>query len=159
MIKKYLRFLVKNYLFAVIALVFTCVYWWSAKDLPAKSLDFPKALLLILIPLFIWNGVNSVRQFRQTLADKATPEDEKWDCRLHITFPKLLVTGLTLFYMLLIPIFGFLICTVVYLAAVSFYLGIRKPLPLVLFSVLVTGALYAIFAMWLHIRLPSGILF
>ena len=66
---QYIRFLIKEYLFALIALAFTIAYWVSAKNLPAKSIDFPKALLLIIIPLFIWNAVNSVREFKKLRSD------------------------------------------------------------------------------------------
>ncbi|MFA9381103.1 MAG: tripartite tricarboxylate transporter TctB family protein [Acetanaerobacterium sp.] len=159
MLIKYIRFMTKNYLFAVLAFAFTCLYWFSAKDLPAKSLVFPKALLVVLIPLFIWNGVNSVWEFRKTLKDEDTPEAKKWNCSLHITSPKVIVTLITLGYTLLIPILGFFLCTIIYLAVLAFYLGIRKPIPLILFTVLLTAVIYGVFVLWLMVRLPSGIIF
>ena len=158
MLIKYIRFLIKNYLFALVAMVFAGMYWFSAKDLPAKALDFPKALFMILIPLFVWNGVNSVREFYRTLSDTEREEAVKWNCSLHITKHKVIVTLLTLGYILLIPVIGFFICTVAYLAVLAFYLGIRRPVSLVLFSLLFTAVLYAIFVLWLQIRMPAGIL-
>lgn len=159
MVLKYIRFLIKNYLFAVVALFFTASYWLSARRLPPKALDFPKAILLVLIPLFIWNGVNSVKEFKKTLADSQQPEEDKWDCTLHITSPKVIVTAITVVYTLLIPVIGFFVCTVVYLAVLAFYLGIRKPVPLLLFTVLFTGAVYGIFVLWLRVFMPAGVLF
>lgn len=159
MLVKYIRFMIKNYLFALIALAFSVVYWLSAKDLPPKALDFPKAIFMVLIPLFLWNGVNSVREFRQTLSDTELEEARKWDCTLHITRQKVIVTLLTAAYTLLIPIVGFFICSIIYLAVLAFYLGIRRPVALVLFSVLFTAAIYGVFVLWLQIRMPSGMLF
>ncbi len=159
MLIKYIRFLIKNYLFALIALAFAGLYWFSAKDLPAKALDFPKALFMILIPLFLWNGVNSVREFIRTLSDTEKEEAGKWNCTLNITKQKVFVTILTLGYILLIPLIGFFICTVLYLAVLAFYLGIRRPVSLLLFSLLFTAALYGIFVQWLQIRMPAGVLF
>ncbi len=159
MLIKYIRFMTKNYLFAVVALIFSCVYWLSAKDLPAKSIDFPKAIFVVLIPLFIWNGVNSVLEFRKTLKDENTPEEKKWNCSLNITSSKVIVTLITAVYTLLIPVLGFFVCTVIYLAVLAFYLGIRKPVSLILFTILFTAVVYGVFVMWLQVRMPSGILF
>lgn len=159
MLVKYVRFLIKNYLFALIALAFAGAYWISAKDLPEKATDFPRALFLVLIPLFIWNGVNSVKEFRATLSDTEEEGPGKWDCSLNITKQKVVVTAFTLVYIVLISHVGFFICTIAYLAALSFYLGIRRPAAIVLFSVLFTVAIYGIFVLWLQIRMPAGILF
>ena len=156
---KYIRFLIKNYLFAVIALIFTGSYWLSARNLPSKALDFPKAVLFVLIPLFIWNGINSVTEFRKTLVDETLTEEEKWNCTLHVTSPKMIVTAITVIYILLIPVIGFFACTMAYLAVLAYYLGIRKPVPLILFVVLFTGAVYGIFVLWLRVFMPAGLLF
>ena len=159
MVIKYIRFLIKNYLFAVLALAFTIAYWFSAKDLPEKATDIPRAILLMLVPLFIWNGANSIREFKKLLKDEEIPEETKWECGLHITRTKVVVTLITVVYLILTPVVGFFACTIVYLAALAFYLGVRKALPLILFSLLFTAALYGIFVIWLQIHMPSGILF
>lgn len=155
---KYIRFLIRHYLFALLALAFTCAYWFSAKDLPTESIVFPKALLAVLIVLFVWNGVNSVREFKKTLKDESTPEEEKWKCSLNITSPKVVVTVMTLIYILAVNWLGFVVSTFLYLGILAYFLGIRKPIPLVLFSAGYTAVMYGIFVMWLMVPLPSGIL-
>lgn len=159
MLVKYLRFVVKNYLFAVISMIFALMYWLSARTLPDKSLTFSKPVLLCLIPLFIWNIGKSVVDFRKTVADEKTSEKEKWDCSLHITKPKLIVTLATIAYVALLQVVGFLPCTALYLGGLAWYLGIRKPVRLVLFVALYTAVIYGVFGLWLNVRLPSGILF
>lgn len=159
MVRKYLRFVVKNYLFAVLSLVFAIMYTVSASRLPAKSLTFSKPVLLCLIPLFIWNFTKSVVEFRKTAADTQTPDAEKWNCSMHITKPKLIVTLATFAYVALLPVGGFLLCTALYLGGLAWYLGIRNPLRLILFVVLYTAVVYVIFGLWLNVRLPAGMLF
>lgn len=159
MLVKYLRFLVKNYLFAVISLIFTIMYWLSARTLPEKSLTFSYPVLICLIPIFIWNFVKSVMDFRKTVADQKQPEEEKWNCTLHITKPKVIVTLITIAYVALMKVLGFLPCTVLYLAALAWYLGIRQPKKLLLFTVGYTAVIWLIFDLWLNVRLPEGIFF
>lgn len=159
MVIKYLKFVVKNYLFAVLSMILALAYWISASKLPDKSLTFSKPVLLCLIPLFIWNGIKSVLDFRKTVVDEQTAEKEKWSCSMHITKPKVIVTMATVAYVALLPVGGFLLCTALYLAALAWYLGIRQPLKLILFVGLYTAVVYAIFGLWLNVRLPAGLLF
>lgn len=159
MLVKYLKYVVKNYLFGVLSMVFALLYWLNARTLPAKSLTFSIPVLLCLIPLFVWNIVKSVMDFRKTVADEEIPEKEKWNCSMHITKPKLIVTLATVAFVLLMPVGGFLLCTALYLGGLAWYLGIRKPLNLILFVAIYTAVIYAIFGMWLNVRLPAGILF
>lgn len=155
MLAKYIRYLIKHYLFALLALLFTLMYWVSAAKLPQTSVSFPRALTMLLVPLFIWNAVASVRDFRRTLSlDEA--EALKWRCDLNITTPKVVVTLATLAYIVLMPVIGFVVCTALYLAGLAYYLGVRKPLPLLLFTGVYTVAVYSIFVAWLRVRLPDG---
>jgi putative tricarboxylic transport membrane protein len=99
----------------------------------------------------------SIVGFRKQLAAE-TPEAEKWECSLNITKPKVVVTIATIIYVFVLPIVGFVVTTAVYLALLSFYLGTRKPLKLILFAVLYTAALYGVFVAWLGVRMPAGFL-
>lgn len=158
MLAKYGRFVVKKYLFSVIALIFVCVYWASASKLPEKSIVFPRAVTFILIPLFIWNFSLSIKQFRKLLADGETPEEKKWNCTLRITKPKLTLMGMTIVYALCIPVIGYCVSTLVYIASMTYYLGERRPAKVALFTVILFAVLYAIFGVWLRVRLPAGFL-
>jgi putative tricarboxylic transport membrane protein len=158
MAAKYIRYVVKNYLFAVLALIFAIMFWISASKLPSRAVVFPRALFFILIPLFIWNAVSSVRGFRKTLKDTDTAEGKKWDCSLGLNKPKIAVTLATLGYIVLMPVLGFIVSTLLYLVGLASYLGIRKPLALALFATIYISIVYAVFGLWLQVRLPTGIL-
>ncbi len=158
MLAKYGRFVIKKYLFSVLALIFVCVYWASAYKLPEKSIVFPRAVTFLLIPLFIWNISLSIRQFRKLRDDETVPEEKKWNCTLRVTKPKLVLMGMTILYALLIPVVGYCVCTVVYIASMTRYLGERRPGKLILFTAVLFAVLYAIFGLWLRVRLPAGFL-
>jgi putative tricarboxylic transport membrane protein len=158
MLLKYIRYVVRNYLFAVLALIFTVMFWVSASRLPSRAVVFPRALLYALIPLFIWNAVSSVRGFRKTLEDTDIAEEKKWNCTLGLNRPRVVVTLATLGYIVSMPVLGFITSTCLYLVGLSFYLGVRKPLTLALFAAIYIGIVYAIFGWWLQVRLPTGFL-
>jgi hypothetical protein len=158
MFLKYIRYLVRNYLFAVLALIFTAMFWISASRLPGRAVVFPRSLLFVLIPLFIWNAVSSVRGFRKTLVDAGIAEERKWDCALGLNRPRIVVTLSTLAYIVLMPVLGFITSTVLYLVGLAFYLGIRKPVALALFAVIYIGIVYTVFALWLQVRMPTDLL-
>jgi hypothetical protein len=56
------------------------------------------------------------------------------------------------------PVAGFITSTFLYLVGLAFYLGIHKPLSLALFAVIYISIVYAIFGLWLQVRLPTGFL-
>lgn len=154
----YLRFVVKRYFFAVLALVFVVLYWVSASSLPSESLVFPKFVTIVTIPLFIWVFVLSLREYRALAKDASVPEKEKWRCSLNLTKPKLVITVATILYVVLIPVVGYCVTTVLYVGGFSFYLGNRDPVRLILYTGIFFAILYAIFGIWLRIRLPGGFL-
>jgi hypothetical protein len=158
MLVKYIRYTIKNYLFAVLALIFTIMFLISASRLPSRAIVFPRALFFVLVPLFIWNVVSSIRGFRKTLADADISEEKKWNCALGLSRPRIVVTLTTLGYIVLMPVLGFITSTLLYLVGLAFYLGIRKPLALALFAIIYIGIVYAVFGLWLQVRLPTGIL-
>ena len=156
---KFIRFIIKRYLFAVIALAFVIVYWLSAKNLPEESLVFPKIITYIIIPLFVWVFIQSVVEFQKLKKDTTIPEEEKWNCTLNLTQAKLVIIAATILYIALIPVVGYVVTTAIYVAGLSFYLGNRSPIKLILFTGVLIAILYLIFAVWLRIRLPHGFLF
>ncbi len=154
----YVRYLVKKYIFAVFALIFVILYWCSAYDLPPESIVFPRFVTIVMIPLFIWVFAQSVIEYRKLEKDTETPEKKKWDMSMKITKPKLVITGATVLYILLIPVVGYMVMTILYVGGLSYYLGNRKPLSLILYTGIFTAILYGIFVLWLRIRPPTGFL-
>jgi|GEM_PF-6370886 len=153
---KYFRYLIKNYLFGLLALVFTITYVISINSLPKETITFPRVILIFLVPLFIWNFAESVMNFRKTLQSEE-PEEKKLDCSLHLTKARLFVMLVTLIYIFLMPTLGFVVTTPLYLAVLALFLGVRKPVRLIVFVVVFTAVVYVIFAMWLKVQIPQGL--
>jgi putative tricarboxylic transport membrane protein len=53
---------------------------------------------------------------------------------------------------------GFLVTTTLFMAVVIFGLGVRSRLQLALVPLIAAAGLYTVFAVWLHVPLPKGIL-
>ncbi|MGH2626934.1 MAG: tripartite tricarboxylate transporter TctB family protein [Anaerolineales bacterium] len=68
------------------------------------------------------------------------------------------VTGLTAAYALLLPLVGFLLATPVLIGAVIALMGLREWRPLLVTAIAVTVVLYLVFARFLHVLLPPGLL-
>lgn len=66
----------------------------------------------------------------------------------------LVLVGASVLYYLLLPVLHFIPATVLYLLGLFVYLGERKWWKLALLSVLTTGAVYGLFGLLLHVRLP-----
>lgn len=161
MLKKYVQFMVKSYLFTLLSIAFVITYWASAYKLQIESLRYSIVVSAVAVLFIVWNLVLSVSQFRTLYRHKAEDEageKKKWDWHLGLNKKKLLVIGITVLYTILIPVVGYCVSTFCYLLGLSFFLGARKPLTLVGYSLVFVAALYLIFQTWLSINLPTGFL-
>ena len=157
MFSKYVRFFIKEYLFTLFSTVFLIFYWSSAYKLKIEAIRYPIFFSVIAIIMIIWNLYMSVREFRQVYNAEGD-EKKKWDCSLGLSKKKLSVIGATLLYVILIPVLGYCVSTFLYLVGMVVFLGERRPVKIVLYSLIMTGFLYLIFGRWLMIRLPTGFL-
>ena len=66
---------------------------------------------------------------------------------------------LIILFVVLTGFLGFVLSSILFLAALIFISGSRKPLEIILFSVLTTGAVYLLFQRFFNVQLPPGILF
>lgn len=154
----YLRYVLKKYLFVVITIAFLAAYWHSAHGLPSKSVVFPRFITFVTVPIIIWAIIQSIVEYRTLKNNTEMTDEQKWGKPLRITKTKLVIVGMTALYVALIPVVGYCVTTILYLGGLSFYLGNRQPVKLALFTFAYFGITYAIFFMWLGIRLPGGLL-
>lgn len=155
----YSRYVLKKYLFVVIAIAFMACYWGSAYSLPSRSVVFPRFITFITIPIIIWCIIQSITEYRALARNTEMTDEEKFGKPLNISKVKLVITGMTALYVALIPVIGYCVMTILYVGGLSWYLGNRKPVKLVSYTLVYFGITYAIFFMWLRIRLPGGLLF
>ena len=165
MLIRFIKYSVKEYLFAYFSLAFLITYWASAHTLPYAALRYPIILSVVASVLVVSNLADSVIKFRReldaekaALAEGAAVQKNRWDCTLGLTKKRLGVAAFTLLYPILLPYIGFLPLSLVYLFGVSYFLNIRNYKVMILYSVIITAALFCIFELWLGISLPQGIL-
>ncbi|KAB2329564.1 tripartite tricarboxylate transporter TctB family protein [Cytobacillus depressus] len=65
----------------------------------------------------------------------------------------------TFAYFFLMEFTGFLIATPVFLAGMMWIFNYRKPIRIIVFTALITAAIYVVFSILLKVPLPSGNLF
>lgn len=124
-------------------------------DYPPTARDFPQMVLVLVLVL---GGANLVRQLlHRRKGDAASPEDAEAPATRGygrvLTMAALMVACLALLLLL-----GFSVGTLVFLVGAGWVLGYRKPVPLLLSSVIITGLMYAMFVWLMNSLLPSGLL-
>ena len=160
-IKEVIRLYLKKYLFLLIAIIFLAVYYFSAKSLPGSAIHFPRLIITyVYIPVVLWNLIGSFFEIKEKLPKqvkkvKATAQKE-FDMG---EIKKAIGLVFIFVYIFFIPRFGFFASTSVYLAAFSFLLGIRSPIKAGFYILIINSFIYFLFAKWLGISFPSGILF
>lgn len=151
---KYIRFFMRGYLFTLLAAIFVGLYWNSAAGLPEEAIRYPLIITYITIFFILWNVYISIVEFRKIA--HLDVSDKHFNITFKLDKPKLVVIGSTILYGICIPILGYVVSTFIFLAALAFYLGSRKPAVVVLYAAGLTGFFYVIFRMWLGVRLPTG---
>ena len=158
MFSKYLRFFIKEYLFTLIAAIFVVVYWYSAHDLPFEAIRYSLVITVIAVVFIIWNLVMSVLQFRKVYHEEGD-DKEKYDLTFGLTKERIGVIIATVMYGVLVPVIGFFVTTFLYLMGLSYYLGAKNRLIVLIYATVLTGLIYAIFRVWLHVRTPTDLFF
>ena len=65
---KFIKYSIKEYLFAYFSIVFMVLYWNSAHTLPYEALRYPIIISVIVVVLIAANLVDSVIKFRREVA-------------------------------------------------------------------------------------------
>ena len=141
-----------NFVVALFFIALSCYVLFSAQSFPGKIDNvpgpgyFPTILSIILILLSLLLIASSGKVDNSPLGIFSRENS--------IVF---IAGGVTLAYLGLIYIFGFLIATPLYLIAILRFFRMRNWQSVVLTSVLTTAASYAIFTTVLEVQLPSGL--
>lgn len=157
MLVKYFRYLVRDQIFTLFSIVFIVLYWMQAASLPRTAIRYPFVVTCVAVVFIVWNLALSVVQFRRKLREEGE-EGVAVNLFFGLTRLRWIVIGATLLYVLLIPVVGYVVTTTVYMAGLCLLLGIRKPVTVTLYTVILVGLLYAIFGLWLRVSLPAGFL-
>lgn len=156
MFVKYVRFFIRDYLFALLSAIFLICYWVSARKLPMAAIQYPLVISAITVVFVLWNIYCSVVNFKKV--EHLYIGDKQFDIGFKLTKAKLVVIFATIAYVIAIVYLGFVVSTFVYLLSTAYYLGARKPLPVFVFAAGLTAFFYVVFRIALAVRLPAGIL-
>ena len=157
MFVKYLRYLVRDQIFTLFSIGFIVAYWTQASHLPSVSTRFPFVVTIVACIFIVWNLILSVVQFNKTLQE----EGEKGvnvDLSFGLDSKKWIVVGVTALYIFLIPVVGYITMTTLYMVVICLFLGIRKPLIITIYTIVLVTLLYVVFGLWLNVTLPTGFL-
>lgn len=100
----------------------------------------------LILSLSLWANARRATERGQDSGASARP---RRDLRTAVV-----LTAISIVYCAVMPIVTFIPSTVIYLAVLFFFLGERKIWKIALLSSISTGAIYALFAVGLNVRLP-----
>ncbi len=103
---------------------------------------FPRIILIALVGLTLINVAMDLRHSVNKSADQLTPV--------------VLIALALIAYVNLLSVFGYFLCSFVLSILMLFILGLRKPLPILMLSILVPGALVLLFNHLLKMPLPTS---
>jgi putative tricarboxylic transport membrane protein len=163
-----------NFVIGSIFLLLSAFYYFSTRDLPPPSkMDnlgaafFPNllaavlavlSLILIIDSLFLQPAASAEDKHGAAIKGAERLEEDAFGAE-QISYKTLLPTMILSFlYIILLPLFGYLVVTPVFLLALTWLLG-EKWKTNVYASAGLTAALYLLFAVLLGVRLPGGSLF
>lgn len=162
-----------NIVIGIILLFLSAFYYLSTRGFPSPTVTenlgagfFPKllsillaffALILILTSLFYRSEAG--QEERAAISGGERLEEDSYSAE-GISYKFLLGTIVfSILYVIFLPIIGYLIITPVYIIAIIRFLGKKKWFHNITVSILLTAALYLLFAMMLGVALPPGIFF
>ncbi|MDS0297928.1 tripartite tricarboxylate transporter TctB family protein [Halogeometricum sp. S1BR25-6] len=92
------------------------------------------------------------------LVELVTESDGGLDVSDHDLRAAGVVFALVLGYLLMMPLAGFLVGTILFLPVILYYSGVRSPATILLMSILLPVALFYIFSQFFLVPLPEGVI-
>ena len=158
MLNKYIRFFIQNYLFSLISIAFLVLYWDSAHGLNIKAIRFPLCVTALMVPVIIWNIIQSIFEFRKKYEEEKDNHDA-WSVNVGFNKGIIATVLITLVYIIVMKYIGYCVSTLLYAYVLSVALGNRSWIKCAIYSIILTAVVYVIFGIWLHVRFPHGFLF
>lgn len=153
------KYYVKNQIFTFIAIIFTSLYYFSSKNLPEKVLAYPHFIIYLITVVVLWNLISTFIEWKKQYNPDNVQNVEPSESFLKKNQKEIVTFIITVAYVYLMQILGFGVSSLIFLAVLSFYLGIRNIKSVAIYAGSVFGIIYAIFVMWLKVQLPTGLFF
>ena len=118
---------------------------------------WPKLILVLLLLTALWGAISSAVHAGKAVAEAVNEADEAL-VRPPEIYPYLvwLAVGVTLGYLLLLPVIGFFLATIAFVFVLMYLGHYRRPLPAALLSVAVAFAFMFVFMRVVYVSLPAG---
>ncbi len=148
-----------NIIISFVLMAFTAAYAIMIAMLPSR--DLPHTLGAAFVPWVLAGFLLllSLLLLFFSLFGKADAADAETPLHLKDLAGIAGLLVLIVLFVVLTGFLGFVLSSILFLAALIFISGSRKPLEIILFSVLTTSAVYLLFQRFFNVQLPSGILF
>lgn len=118
---------------------------------------WPKIIIVMMVATALWGMISSVRRAGPEAVSEA--EQDEALTQLPEIYPRLvwIAVAVTVAYLLLLPILGFFISTIVY-TCVLMYLGhYREPLRVAMLSLAIALCFMFMFMRVVYVSLPTGV--
>lgn len=141
----------ENIISCLFIYIVSIFFFFSSSNFPRDSAAFPKVIALILTVL---NTILLVQAFVKKEKVKQKKERERI-----LPIRTIFTAILTIAYILLVNIVGFILLTPIYIFIISSELGYRNKAISIIVALATTFTIYLVFKVVLGVPVPSGFLF
>lgn len=142
----------KELIFSSVVTVLTAALLVRAFMYPGESSQFPRFLMVLQL---VFSALLLVRAIRLPAAAGASKSAKAAAKSLVVPFQVFVSASL---YLIMISFLGYFVATAIFLCGTMFWFGTRKPLLIVSVSAGFMLVIYALFVLFIGVRLPAGIL-
>lgn len=147
-------FLLKKMALPTVVLVWAASYYVEVMGYSEKNHRLIQPVFWIMVLLYVINGITDYREWKSTQTEPAedTSSPKPFDRKIIAVIVAMVA------YVVLLNIFGFVISTLLFVAAVLFLMGERRWYLLIGIPIALVAVLYVVFRIALSIPLPIGFL-
>jgi len=142
-------------IFVLFLLMAVSILLFVSRDYYSLAKQFPQLVGGVTVIFLLWDlAVGFWKGKKERDSGEVT---EKKPGPSAFVIKRWLILGISLtIYVLLMPTFGFLLVTILLIASLLWFFGVRKPLTIVIYTVVTVGTIYGVFAKVLYVPLPPG---
>ena len=161
-VKEYLKKNIVTWILLIgMIILYFCIPSQIAENMVAKSAISPRffptfSVVAVIIACALVLIFDAVERIRNRAKPQAAQESDAEGEKEQLSYLRVVLVALLLLaWYIFMPIIGFIISTIVVMCVMSFLLGCRNRIVLIVFPVVFTLALYLSFVELLHVSLPE----
>jgi hydrogenase/urease accessory protein HupE len=140
--------------FVFLLIVAVSVLLYVSQDYHSLAKKLPQLVGGVTLILLLWEfGIGLWKKKRQADEKKESVKDMPSP----FVIKRWLTLGISLLvYVILLPRIGFLIMTSLLLVSMLWFFNVRRPLTVIIYTGVIVGVIYGVFARLLYVPLPAG---